>query len=252
MSECKLMAHLVAGYPDLDASVAAAGALAAGGADYIEVQFPFSDPSSDGPVIERACQEALAGGFKVGDGFAMMKLLAGRLDIPLFIMTYGSLVFARGVEAFVEQAAAAGVHGLIVPDLPPDYDERLFASGRAAGVAVVPVIAPEISAKRLELIDALRPEFVYTALRLGITGNRTALGDDALRHLDRVAALGAKVVAGFGVASREQMLALSGHAHAAAVGSHFLRRLQAEGFGNIEKTLSEAAMELKGKIGAAG
>ena len=246
-TETKLMAHTVAGYPDMETSFVAARALVRGGADYMEVQFPFSDPSSDGPTIERACQVALDGGFRVEDGFALMKRLRKEVDIPLFIMTYGSLVFARGAEDFCDRTVAAGLQGLIIPDLPPDYSEGLFEAGKKRGLAIVPVIAPEISPARLQAIGDLKPEYIYTALRLGITGSRTQLDDKTIRYLDRVKALGAKVVAGFGVRTREQMLALAGHADAAAVGSFFLERLNAmPAGGDVEGTLGAAVRELKG------
>ena len=248
MKTTGLMVHMVAGYPDMEASLEVARALARGGADYIEVQFPFSDPSADGPVIERASQTALDRGFKVDDGFKLMERLAAELDIPLFIMTYGSLVYARGAAEFSRRATAAGVDGLIIPDLPPDYAEGLFSEGRAAGLAVVPVIAPEISDHRLEIIGDLKPEYIYTALRLGITGSVTTLDDKTIRYLDKVKRLGAKIVAGFGVRSREQMLALAGHADAAAVGSFFLEKLNAamaDGR-DVSQVLTDAARELRG------
>ncbi len=252
MPDVKLMAHLVAGYPDMERSRAAALALAEGGADYLEIQFPFSDPSADGPVIERACQASLDAGFKVADGFRLIGDLSKRVAAPLFIMTYGSLVFARGAEDFSRRAAGAGARGLIVPDLPPDYDERLFESGRAAGLAVVPVIAPGIAEARLRLIRSLSPEYVYTALRLGITGGATELDGNTVRYLDALKSLEAKIVAGFGVRSREQMLALAGHVHAAAVGSHFLALLERAGDATPGEVLRKAAAELKGAGGLRG
>ena len=108
MAECRLMAHMVAGYPDYGGSLAIAGALAAGGADYLEVQFPFSDPSADGPLIEKACHAALANGFTVADGFRLLAAVGGRTGAPIFVMTYASLVFARGVDRFAAEAAEAG------------------------------------------------------------------------------------------------------------------------------------------------
>ncbi|MCC8190438.1 MAG: tryptophan synthase subunit alpha [Planctomycetes bacterium] len=247
MKPVKLMAHIVAGYPSLDHSRRAARGLADGGADFLEVQFPFSDPSADGPLIERACQTALDNGFRVDDGFALMRTLRQDLSIPLFIMTYGSLVFARGAAEFCRQTADAGLQGLIVPDLPPDYAEGLFEEGAKAGLAVVPVIAPEIRPERLRLIRDCQPKYIYTALRLGITGSRTVLDDDTIRYLDRIKELGAEVIAGFGVRSREQMQALAGHADAAAVGSHFLEQINAAGpEADIAAVLSAAVRELKG------
>ncbi|MDR0361426.1 MAG: tryptophan synthase subunit alpha [Planctomycetota bacterium] len=245
MPECLLMAHLVAGYPDMERSVAVAKALARGGADYLEVQFPFSDPTADGPTIERACQAALANGFKVDGGFAMVRRLAAETGKPVFIMTYGSIVFARGAAEFARLAAEAGATGLVVPDLPPDYDENLFAAGAEFGLAVTPVIAPETTPARLGCIGSLRPEYIYTALRLGVTGSETSLDDDSIRYLDSVSRLGAKTIAGFGVRSRGQMEALAGHAHAAAVGSHFLDALAAAG-PDFEEALAAAAGALKG------
>lgn len=244
----KIMAHMIAGYPDMDSSLAVARALVAGGAEYMEVQFPFSDPSADGPIIERACQAALDNGFRVERGFELMRRLRREMDIPLFIMTYGSLVFARGAADFCARAADAGVSGLIIPDLPPDYSEGLFAEGAARGLAVTPVIAPEISETRLRLIGDLRPRYIYTALRLGITGGSTSLDAKTIAYLDRVAGLGAKIIAGFGVRSRDQMLALAGHADMAAVGSFFLERLNAavESGGDVAAALTAAVRELKG------
>ena len=242
----KLMAHMIAGYPTMEQSMDIARALAAGGADYIEVQFPFTDPSADGPAIEKATQAALDAGFKVADGFALMRRLTDELDIPLFIMTYGSLVFARGAADFCDRAAQAGVSGLIIPDLPPDYCEGLYDEGKKRGLAIVPVIAPEISEKRLQAIGALQPEYIYTALRLGITGKHTSLDEKTIAYLDRVGKLGAKVVAGFGVRSFEQMRALSGHAHAAAVGSYFLECLREAGEGaDASAVLIKAARALR-------
>lgn len=244
MNDTKLMAHMIAGYPDFETSFTIARALARGGADYLEVQFPFSDPSSDGPVIERASQVALDNGFRVQQGFDFLRRLHDELGLPLFIMTYGSLVYARGAADFCDRSVAAGVRGLIIPDLPPDYSEGLFDAGRERGLAIVPVIAPEISDARLAAIGALKPEYIYTALRLGITGSRTSLDENTIRYLDKVSKLGAKIVAGFGVRTREQMRALSGHAHAAAVGSYFLECMNSAK-DDIEKTLTDAAKALK-------
>ncbi len=243
--ETKLMAHMIAGYPAMDRSETVAQALADGGADYLEVQFPFTDPSADGPTIEHASQKALDAGFTVKEGFALMERLSKRLSIPLFIMTYGSLVYARGAAGFCEAAKQAGVAGLIIPDFPPDYSEGLFEEGAKRGLAVVPVIAPGITDERLSLIAALRPEYIYTALRLGITGSATELDGRTIAYLDRVGGIGAKIIAGFGVKSRDQMRALSGHAHAAAVGSYFIERLRRAGENaDAAAVLSAAAHEL--------
>lgn len=239
----KLMAHMVAGYPNIETSFTIGNALAKGGAEYLEVQFPFSDPSSDGPVIERACQTALDNNFKVSDGFALVSRLHEEFSIPVFIMTYGSLVFARGADQFCQSAVQAGARGVIVPDFPPDYSEGLFDAGQAHGIAVVPVIAPEISNERLAMIERLCPEYVYTALRLGITGTQTILDTKTIHYLNRLKNFGTKIIAGFGIRSSEQMHLLSGFAHAAAVGSYFLEIINTGG--DIETKLRDAVYRIK-------
>jgi tryptophan synthase alpha chain len=168
--------------------------------------------------------------------------LAATVKLPIFIMTYASLVAAKGSARFARLAAEAGAKGLIVPDLPPDYDEGLFAAGREAGLAIAPVVAPGISDARLALVAGLAPEYVYTALRLGITGVNTSLGEESAAFLAKLAGLCGKIIAGFGVRSREQMLALSGRAHAAAVGTYFLDCLEKAGGDTASLVATAAAL----------
>ncbi len=243
MSDIKLMAHMIAGYPDYEESLAVARALVRGGADYLEIQFPFSDPSADGPVIERASHVALANGFRLADGFRLISTMAKETDVPIFIMTYASLVFTGGIENFVRTAAEAGVSGLVIPDLPPDYDEGLYRAGKAAGVVITPVLSPAMTKERLEFIKKLKPEYVYTALRVGVTGKATDLDEATLAYLDDVSAIGAKIIAGFGVRTREQMRMLAGKAHASAVGSYFLEEMKNSG--DPLKALEKACRGLK-------
>jgi tryptophan synthase alpha chain len=220
-AEPRIMAHIVAGFPSAAGSLAAGLALAESGAAYLEVQFPFSDPSADGPVIQTACVTSLGAGFTVGSGFSLVRELAAKAKIPVFIMSYASPVVARGVDAFCGAAADAGAAGLIIPDLVPDADEGLYAAGAARGLSVIPLVAPGMRKERLERILALKAEFIYAALRRGITGSRTDLGDENLALIERAKSGGAKVMGGFGVRGREQILALSSRVHAAIVGTAF-------------------------------
>ena len=113
-----LMTHMVAYYPDRERSIEVAKAFVDGGARYLEIQFPFSDPSLDGPVIQSACTRALEAGFRVDDGFVLVGEISRFAGRPIFVMSYASLVFARGVERFVQDVQKAGGYGVIVPDLP--------------------------------------------------------------------------------------------------------------------------------------
>jgi tryptophan synthase alpha chain len=193
-----------------------------GGAAYLEVQFPFSEPTADGPVIQRACARALEEGFTVDEGFRLLEGIRGLAEIPIFVMSYANVVFRPGVERFVRRCRDAGARGIIVPDLPPDSDEGLYSAGKQAGLDVIPVVAPTISGARVDLIKGIRPTFLYAALRKGITGAATAIGEDNLSFLSRLEAIGAKILAGFGISERSQVEALSPRVHACIVGSAFI------------------------------
>jgi tryptophan synthase alpha chain len=221
------MCHLVSHFPDRERATVVADALAEAGAAYLEIQFPFSDPAADGPLIQDACTRALEAGFTADEGFRFISAVTSRRPrVPVFLMTYGSLPVRRGVRDFLLRARDAGAKGIIVPDLPYDCDEGLYEAGRKSGVAVVPVLVPGMVPHRIEEIKALKPEYVYIALRHGITGSRTELGPENLSFLDGVASWGAKIFAGFGISSREQVDMLMGRADAAVVGSHLVRIIQ--------------------------
>ncbi|MGC9313542.1 MAG: tryptophan synthase subunit alpha [Sediminispirochaetaceae bacterium] len=222
----KLMAHLVAGFPSIEDSLTIAEALAAGGADYLEVQFPFSDPSADGKPIQAACSAALEAGMRVADGFNLVEKIRRKVHIPVFIMSYASPVYSMGVERFVKRAVEAGAAGLIVPDLMPGSDEGLYEAGRRHSIAVVPVITPSVSDGRLEVIASEKPNYIYCALRSGITGDATRLDTENIGFLRRLRDISPVVMAGFGIQSREQVAALASHADVAIAGSVFVREIQ--------------------------
>lgn len=220
-----IMAHLVAHYPDVPASLEVGRELVAAGVSFLEVQFPFSDPTADGPAIQAACTTALDAGFRSTDGFELVAALTGESEVPVFIMTYASIVVSHGVDWFAERAAAAGAAGLIVPDLPPDYDEGLYDAGRSAGLAVVPVLVPSSAPARVDAALATGPRYVYAALRRGITGASTEIGTENIGFLEKLRAAGCHVMAGFGIRRREQVEALVGHADTMVVGSAFVDRI---------------------------
>jgi tryptophan synthase alpha chain len=219
MAKYNLMTHLVAGYPTMAESKKAAFAMAAGGSSYLEVQFPFSDPIADGPLIQGACTEAIDGGFTLNQGFDLIKELSDELDIPVFIMTYANLVIATGIEAFVEKAIRAGAAALIIPDLPYDYDEGLYEAGRKHSMPVVPVVIPGISENRLKSIMDMKPDYIYTAIRKGITGAKSAIDESTIMFLNSLSGSGIKILAGFGIRDRDQVELLAPHVHSVVVGS---------------------------------
>ena len=218
----KLMAHLVAYYPDRSCSLKAALGLAEGGASYLEVQFPFSDPSADGPSIQEACTSALDAGFTTKGGFDLVREICSAVETQVFIMSYASIVIAKGVGEFLDAAKSAGAAGIIIPDLAPGMDDGLFEQARSRRLHAVPVITPFLKGKRVEEILAERPKLVYVAIRRGITGKSTSIDEKVIGFLDRLSSRDVRVLAGFGVRTREQVALLSPHVHAVIAGSYFV------------------------------
>lgn len=225
----RIMAHMVASFPDRASSLDVARALFDGGCAYLELQFPFSDPTADGPDIQQACASALAAGFTVTDGFHMTSEIRGFARTPIFIMSYANLLFTRGIPRFLHEAREAGAAGVIVPDLPPDYDEGLFAAAAKEGLAAMPVLSPSMSRVRLRHITSLGVEHIYATLRIGTTGPVTAIDSAGLSFLGAIAGESrtrpAKIYGGFGVTQREQVIALQPHVYAVVVGSALVREV---------------------------
>ena len=220
----KLMSHLVAGYPTETLALKAARALIKGGADILEIQLPFSDPSADGPAIQTACTKVLEGKYRTEDGLKFIAKIHSEFpDTPIYLMSYGSLVYTPGVENFCERAAKAGVKGMIIPDLPFDFDEGLTAACKKNGMINIPVAAPSMSEERLEKMANAGFPYIYAALRVGITGSETKIDEKTLSFLKKVGQGGSKVYGGFGISNGEQAKALAASVEAIVAGSVFVR-----------------------------
>lgn len=238
-----VMAHMIPFFPSESGSYEVVEGLVDAGIRYLEIQFPFTDPSADGPVIEAACMQALNNGFTVDKGFAFVRSvsdLCRNAGVDIFVMTYSSLVYTRGVDAFVQAAQLAGVKGLIVPDLPPDSDEGFYAACKTHGLAGIPVIVPSISQARLKLVRDLQPEFTYCALRSGITGTQTKLDTELLSFLENLGA-SSKILGGFGIQVPAQVKVLREHVHAVVVGSAIMRTILA----SVESAAANGANKLQ-------
>ncbi len=219
MSYTGIMAHLVCHYPDSDRFWEVARGIIEGGAAALELQFPFSDPTADGPAIQQACSDALEAGFTLSEGFAVLRRLRELTDRPIFLMTYANIPMVKGIDAFVGQARDAGATGLIVPDLPIDDDEGLIDAATHAGVGVVPVVVPSLSQERRRRVESLRPHYLYVALRSGTTGKETAVTDEQLSFLEWAGGASSEIMAGFGIRRADQVRLLSSHVSYAVVGS---------------------------------
>ncbi|MDW8064103.1 MAG: tryptophan synthase subunit alpha [Anaerolineae bacterium] len=221
------------GYPDLETSIRIVADLAQAGADLIELGLPFSDPLADGPVIQRATQRALERGVRTPDVLeAVVRLRAIGVALPLCLMTYVNPIIAWGVPRFLEEAAQAGVDGLIVPDLPLEEAEELRAAADAIGLAWAPLAAPTTPDERLARIAATATGFLYLVSVTGITGARDRLPPDGILQLRRArrAACGVPVAIGFGISRPEHVRELAFEADGLIIGSALIQHGEACGF----------------------
>lgn len=220
---------LTCGDPDLDTTEKLVPALAAAGADLIELGVPFSDPTAEGPVIQAANLRALAGGVTTDKIFAMVERLRRVTDVPLAFMTYANVVFSRGADRFAARMAETGVDALILPDVPLEEKEEFAAPCRAHGVDFISLVAPT-SAARTERIAREAEGFVYCVSSLGVTGERAALSDRAADIVGRVKAVQQIPCAvGFGISTPAQAAAVSRFADGVIVGSAIVRLIAEHG-----------------------
>ncbi len=226
------VAYLTMGYPTLAQSEAAVDDLVAGGVDIVELGVPFSDPFADGAVIRSAAYEALKQGVTLDGVLAAAKRIRARHpETGLVAFTYYNLIFSKGLEAFAQAAADAGIDAVLSVDLPLEERDELLDVLRPHGLTVVPLIAPNTPLERVVASAAgLDDTFLYVITVKGTTGVRTELPADLTARLDAIrAAVKIPIAAGFGISTRAQAEVVSRHADGFVVGSALVKRLGAEG-----------------------
>ena len=216
-----LMPYVTLGYPLRELSPAIVEAVAAGGADLIELGVPFSDPLADGPTIQRSTQIALEQGMSLAGCLEMVAGLRRRgISTPLMLMGYINPILAYGVQRLTKDAAQAGADGLIVPDLPPEEAGELEQACRENGLALVYLVPPTASAERIRLIAARSSGFLYLVSLTGVTGARHELAPDLAGFIQRVRLVTQLPLAvGFGISNPEQARAVGSVADGVIVGS---------------------------------
>ncbi|HVV94182.1 MAG TPA: tryptophan synthase subunit alpha [Hyphomicrobiales bacterium] len=216
-----LVTFVTAGDPDFDTSLAILRGLPPAGADLIELGMPFSDPMADGPPVQAANLRAL----KAGQTLAKTLDLARRFresdaDTPIVLMGYYNPIFRRGTERFIAEAAAAGVDGLIVVDLPPEEDEELRRPAEAAGLSIIRLLTPTTDAERLPAVLASTSGFLYYVSITGITGAATPDFVRVAGAVERIkASTDLPVAIGFGVKTAAHAAAAARAADGVVVGS---------------------------------
>ena len=208
--------YVTGGFPGVDAALLRA--VADAGADAIEVGVPHSDPVMDGGVIQQASSAALEAGATPAGVMATVREAA--LDVPVALMTYVNPVLRRGVDAFLDDAAGAGVAGMIVPDLPVDEADDVVAACAARDIDAVLLAAPGTSPARLAEIGKRGSGFVYCVATYGVTGARSALGETAQHLVDAMRPLtDLPLLVGVGIGTPAQAREASAFADGVVVGS---------------------------------
>ncbi|MFZ5608125.1 MAG: tryptophan synthase subunit alpha [Pseudomonadota bacterium] len=250
-----LVAFITAGDPDPETSAAILGGLAKAGADVIELGMPFSDPMADGPAIQAASSRALAAGqtLKKTLGLARRYRAAGDEATPIVLMGYVNPILAYGVAAFLKDAKAAGIDGLIIVDLPPEEDHELCLPARAQGLHFIRLATPTTDAARLPTVLARASGFLYYVSVAGVTGGATASAaalDEALARLR--AATDLPIAVGFGIKTPQQAAAVARHADAVVVGSALVETVRAhlDASGGAKPGLVAAVHALVGRLAA--
>jgi tryptophan synthase alpha chain len=237
-----LVAYGVAGFPDLDGSLAAFRAMAEAGADVLEIGPPYSDPLIDGPVIQRAVTAALDAGTRLDDVLGLVNELTAGVDAPVVLLVYYNLVAHRGPRRFAAELAAAGACGAVVPDLPLEEAEEWLEAAAAARVAPVFLAAPTSTDARLAAIAKAGRGFVYAQARLGVTGLRASLAAGVEDLVGRVRAhTDLAVCAGIGVSNAEQAAAVARFADGVIVGTALVDRLGDAGLAGLHALTADLA-----------
>ena len=215
---------MTAGYPDRATTQALLPALARAGAVAIELGVPFSDPLADGPALQEASQVALESGTHLGHVLELTRDFRAAHDLPLVAMTYANPVLAYGAERFARDAAAAGLDGVIVSDLPPEERADVWAALAQAGLDTIPLVAPTTAAERLPRLLARASGFVYCVSRTGVTGDGRAFAAELDGLVEAVrSGTDLPIGIGFGVTDAEKARFVAARAEAVIVGAAIAR-----------------------------
>ncbi len=234
-----LNVYCTAGYPQPDSTIRIMKALEENGADMIELGMPYSDPLADGPVIQQSSSIALANGMTIKKLFQQLQGFRDSITVPVILMGYMNPVLQYGFEKFCADAAAVGIDGLILPDLPEhEFETEYGPVIKKYSLDFIFLVTPETDDERVKRLDALSSGFLYAVSSSSTTGadkNMTVVGD----HLKRLKDLGLRnpILVGFGIRDRHSFDEACRYAHGAIIGSAFIKAL--ENNENEEKTVKQ-------------
>lgn len=228
--EVALVPYIMAGDPDLDVTRSLVLAAADAGADLIELGVPFSDPTADGPIIQRAGLRSIQRGTSLRQVLGMVgELRRGGLEMPIVVFGYYNPIFHYGPARLSEDAARAGVDGLLVVDLPPEEADELWKPARAAGLDVIFLLAPTSDERRVRAVLRKASGFVYYVSMTGLTGSKAIDSADVRRMVEGLRrSCRLPIGVGFGITTPDEAAAVASYADAVVVGSAIVRLMESK------------------------
>ncbi|MGE5216729.1 MAG: tryptophan synthase subunit alpha [Chloroflexota bacterium] len=225
--EAALIPFVTAGDPDLPTTLKILRALAQGGADCIELGIPFSDPTADGPTIQRSSERALKRPVSLEAVFRLIREFRRNSQVPVVLFGYFNPIFRYGLEKFARRAAEAGADGVLCVDLPPEESGELKRRTDAAGLDLIFLLSPTSGADRVHQVARQGRGFIYYVSVTGVTGARRSFDDGLRSRVERVRkAASLPVGVGFGISTPKQAAWIAGFADAAVVGSALVERIE--------------------------
>src|SRR4051812_11352780 len=245
-----LVAYLTFGDPDPDTSIAVIEAVARAGADVIELGVPFSDPSADGPSIQRAMERALERGASLPKAIdAVAELRRRGIETPIVLFGYYNPIFVMGPAEFAKRAAAAGVDAVLTVDLPLDELAELATPLGAHGVSVIPLVAPTSTPERIARVAAFSPPFVYYISLTGVTGAKAGAPVDPARIQMIRDAAKAPVAVGFGIRTPADAARFAAIADGVVVGTAIVDRVAAGDAAGAPQRVASLVSDLASALG---
>ena len=244
-----LIAFITAGDPDLAFTEKLVPQMAAAGADIIELGIPFSDPMADGPTIQLSSERALGGGVNLKSILAAVKNIRHGCDVPILLMGYYNPVLAFGLESFCREAAAAGVDGVLLVDLPPEEAGELVSFTKKNGIDFIPLLTPTSDISRINKIKKSGSGFIYYVSVAGVTGARSSVAEDIGSMVEKIRMETALPVAvGFGISTPQQAGSVAKLADGVVVGSALVKLFEQFKGDELVLKVTDAVRSLKAGI----
>lgn len=218
------IAYIPFGFPDAQYTSDIVLALQQAGVDAVEIGIPFSDPLADGPIIQRAAEQALNKGANLGNFFQVLESLSGKVQIPLIIMTYYNPILRFGMDKFFKRMNAAGIESVMIVDLPIEESEEYIKKAEEFNLETIFFITPTTQWRRARLIIRAAGGFIYYISVTGITGERDFAYGTISEHIKRIKKISnLAVCVGFGIHSRQQVQEVSSFSDGVIVGSSIVK-----------------------------